>query len=93
MTDQQIDSLIDALRPELRTAIKGLLAGELVHAFNIGAHNSQTGQPGTMVCYIAHEPLAILIEGVLSGFGQMQQRSMELQQQAQQPAPRIIQPS
>jgi hypothetical protein len=35
MTDEQIDSLIDRLKPDLRQAIRDMLNGAPIHMFNI----------------------------------------------------------
>lgn len=38
MTDDEIDALVDRLKPDLRIAFRSVLSGDTIHAFHIGAH-------------------------------------------------------
>ena len=68
MTDSQIDSLIERVKPELRTAFKALISGTGVHIFNFAdGANSSSGVKSKIVCFLAHEAPAAILEGTAQG--------------------------
>lgn len=68
MSDEDIERVLEAMVPELRTALKGVLGGESVHAFDCAAGtHSLTGIKTKLVCVVAHEAAAIVLESTARG--------------------------
>lgn len=79
MTSEQIERCIDAAIPELRTAIKTMIENqEGIHIFDIwSGRNSKTGIESKMVCFIAVDELALVLEGAAKGIGESQKLQMD----------------
>jgi len=90
LTDQQIDEWIDQQKIQLRTCYRAVLAqGQPWATLKIGSIKLPSGQPWDVVLFLANEPVAKLIEGVIGpGYVGMTQafQKMVAQQRPAQPA-------
>jgi len=72
MTDDQIDNLIDRVKPEIRVAIRAILDGQAVHIFTLlDGRNSQTGARTKLIMFVAHEAPVALLEATANGMNEM----------------------
>lgn len=68
MSDEQIDLVIAAAVPELKVALRGVLKGETVHIFNLAdGRNLSTGIETKVVCFVATEAPAAVLEATARG--------------------------
>lgn len=70
MTDDQLDKLVDKLKPDLRIAFRAMLAGELGHAFDIDGKHSDTGErePAWLTLFLTRMPLTAFVESAVRVF-------------------------
>lgn len=83
MSPQQIDRVIQAAVPELKIALESLLkTGAAAHTFTLAeGTNSATGIKTTVVCFIALEGAAAIIEGTLQGLAKAQEINLRVYEQ------------
>lgn len=86
-TDEQIDQIIETLKPQLRPALDAVLSGK-VHSAGVQLGTIPTpGAPWQALMYICAEPLAYLVNGVLGGYPQLMGALMKASPQAKTPIP------
>jgi hypothetical protein len=65
ITDQQIDALIEQVRPQLRQMIRGVFQGEPLHFLEIGKMPLPSGQTWQVVIAVMNEAFAGVASGTL----------------------------
>lgn len=68
-TDAEVDKHLDALRPQLRDAFRQVIGLQTpMKSFSLGTVKLSSGQLWNVQLYIANEPLACMIQGMVSGY-------------------------
>lgn len=68
------DAVLEAAAPELRKALEAIFSGNLIHAFDVAVGtNSESGIQTRIVCILAHESAALVLEGTAKGIEQANQ--------------------
>jgi hypothetical protein len=68
-TDAEVDKHLDALRPQLRDAFRKVISLQTpLQTFSLGTVKLASGQLWNVQLYIANEPLACMIQGMIAGY-------------------------
>lgn len=74
MSPEQVDRVVKAAIPELKIALESVLENGAVHIFTLAdATNSKTGIKTKLVCFIALDAPAAILEGTLKGIEEAQE--------------------
>lgn len=72
MTDTQLDTLIDCMKPDIKIALKAILNGESVHIFDFAqGTNTETGMKTKIQLFMANELAGAILEGTTQGIDKM----------------------
>lgn len=81
MTDEQIDNLIERLKPNLRIALRAMIAGYPVHIFNLdGIKSGPQGvqrMEGQLNFIICNRYVGAVLEWAVHGMEESNRRLME----------------
>jgi hypothetical protein len=85
MTDEELDLLIERVKPDIRESLKASLAGNACHTFTVmEGTNSQTGVRSSFVLFVVHEYTAMVLEAVVQGLAASSRRAMEHMMEARE---------
>lgn len=77
--DEQAERVIEAAIPQLRDALKGLLVcGDTLHIFVLDLATGRGQGEAKIVCFIADECTALVLEGAARGIDAANKRYAEL---------------
>jgi hypothetical protein len=68
MSDDELNDLIDRLKPDLRQALRGMLAGELAHAFDLDGTKDGEETPVAFTIFLVREPVASFLSSAICAY-------------------------
>jgi hypothetical protein len=78
MSDEQMDALIDGMRPDLKKAIRSIINGNLADWFPFG-EGAVSGE--TIVLFLAREAPAAVLESTLKGLATFNEIAIRMSQE------------